>query len=115
MSMDEETALSVVFAKDRYEGGINAVYNPEASSFEYQVFIHRDLPLQETKAWRFASFDRARHHAADVFSTDWEMLVWDHKVKRPCEDGGHECGSGKCETCQSMGGGCTSCGAVEST
>jgi hypothetical protein len=114
MSLDEETAQGVVFARDRFEGGINFIFDPSQSKFEYQVFIHKDLPLQETQSWRFESFSLARHFAADVFGKDWEMLVWDHKVKRPCEDGGHECGSGKCETCQSMGGGCTSCGAVES-
>ena len=114
MSLAEEDMHRAVFVNDRFEGGINSVYEPSRSEFEYQVFIHSDFPLNTTEEWSFPSFKEARSFAARHFSTEgWELLQWDNQAKRPCTDGGHECGSGSCEMCKTTGGGCTTCGATD--
>ena len=115
MAINEEDMHRVVYVKDRFEGGFSSVYCPEANSFSYQVFIHSEFPLQTFEEWNFPTFSEARHFAARHFSSEgWELLAWDNQVKRPCSDGGAECGSGSCEMCKSTGGGCKSCGAQDS-
>jgi len=114
MSLDEEDVHRVSFVNPREEAGINAVYDPEVSGFVYQVFIHNRFPYLSRETREFSTFAEARSHAAKAFSTDWEMLAWDQKTKRPCEEGGYECGSGSCATCSTMksegGEGSTGCG-----
>ncbi len=112
MALKEEDMHSVVFVRPREEGGICFVADFEKNQFNYQVFIHSPLPLKTIASWEFDSFEKARSFASKQFSTDWDLMMWDHNVKRPCMDGGKECGSGSCETCQSTGGGCTACGAT---
>lgn len=101
LSLKENELPRVVFVKSRKEGGINAIYDPIREDFEYQVFIHSLLPYREEHTETFHDFESARSHAARFFA-DWEMLSWDLKTSRPCEDGGKECGSGDCDTCQSI-------------
>ena len=112
-SISEEDMHRVVFVSNGNEGGINSIFDPELSAFQYQVFIHKPFPLNTSKSWEFPSFEEARSFAARLFDAEWEMLQWDQKVKRPCADGGQECGSGSCEMCKSTGGGCTACGASD--
>ena len=109
MSLDEDLMHRVSFVTPREEGGINSVFDPSSDAFIYQVFIHSRFPYSEIFSQEFASFRDARSFAAERFREGWEMLTWDLKAKRPCEEGGYECGSGTCATCAS-GGGCTSCG-----
>lgn len=107
------------FVTPREEGGINLVYDPENDGIRYQVFIHNRFPYREMDRWEFASFAEARGFAARHFTDGWDMLQWDQKVKRPCEEGGFECGSGTCATCSSLKGdgkaetvdGASGCGA----
>lgn len=114
MALNEENMHRAVFVKQRFEGGINSIYEPERSEFNYQVFIHSEFPLKTTEEWSFSSFGEARSFAARHFSTEgWELLQWDNQAKRPCADGGFECGSGSCDMCKSTGGGCKSCGAQD--
>jgi hypothetical protein len=112
-SLGEEEMHRVVFAKDGNEGGINFIFDPERGAAVYQVFIHKSFPLSTLENWEFDTFAEARSHAAKTFAGEWEVLAWDQKVKRPCADGGQECGSGSCEMCKSTGGGCKSCGASD--
>ncbi len=115
LALKEEDMQSVVFVRPREEGGISYVVDSDKNEFRYQVFIHSPLPLKTKEAWEFESFEQARSFASKFFSKDWDLMIWDHQVKRPCMEGGFECGSGSCETCQSTGGGCKSCGATDST
>lgn len=101
MALKENDLARVVFVKPRKEGGINAIYDPHNDQFEYQVFIHTELPYNEEHSELYPSFEEARSAASKIFR-DWEMLSWDLKTKRPCEEGGKECGSGDCDTCQSI-------------
>jgi len=101
LALKENDIPRVVFVNDRKEGGINAIFNPENDQFEYQVFIHSHLPFRDEFSDTFAEFAQARSFAARYFS-DWEMLSWDLKTRRPCEEGGKECGSGECDTCVSI-------------
>ncbi len=105
--------MSVVFVRPREEGGFSCVYDNSSEIFKYQVFVQSPLPLKTKSSWEFDSFESARSFASKLFLQDWKLMLWDQNVKRPCMDGGHECGSGSCETCQSTGGGCTSCGATD--
>jgi hypothetical protein len=118
MSLDEDTSQRVVFVRQREEAGIGFVYDPVKCANEYQVFIHSTLPYREIETLSFASFAEARSLAAKKFA-DWEMLAWDLKTKRPCEEGGKECGSGECDTCKTLvaegakgADGCGSCGGA---
>lgn len=123
LSLKEEDHHRVIFVNTREEGGINWVYDPEKDQSLYQVFIHSLLPYREIESHEFPSFPAARSFASKRFA-DWEFLAWDLKTKRPCEDGGKECGSGECDTCKeikSEGGvipeaiastGCGSCGGA---
>jgi hypothetical protein len=123
MALKEEDHHRVIFVKSREEGGINWIYNPESDSSHFQVFIHKLLPYREVESHEFASFPEARSFASRRFH-DWEFLAWDLKTKRPCEEGGKECGSGECDTCKQIkaeGGeipqeiahsGCGSCGGA---
>ena len=114
MSLEEENIHRVVFVNQRFEGGINFIFEPETQKFEYQIFIHSEFPLSTSTEWKFGSFSEARSFASRHFSTEgWELLEWDNQAKRPCSEGGFECGSGTCEMCKSTGGGCKSCGAQE--
>ncbi len=110
MAMDEDLSRRVVLVRAQHEAGINVVYDQSADQEKFQVFIHGTLPYREIAAWEFDSFSAARSFAAQEFKTDWEMLVWEGKIKRPCEEGGHECGSnsGGC----SSGGGCSTGGCA---
>lgn len=121
MALEEKEIHRVTFVTAREEGGINSIYDPDANSFAYQVFIHIRLPYCSAQEWIFPTFAEARSFAARKFDVDWELLAWDQNVKRPCADGGTECGSGSCATCQSMktadaapadpnASGCGSCG-----
>jgi hypothetical protein len=113
MALDEKKAERSVFLSDRKEAGFNAVYDPQTSSFLYQVFIHKSFPYTELNSWEFDSFEQARSFAASYFATNWEMLFWNGELNRPCKN--EECGqgrSGNCAECAS-GGGCKSCGATE--
>ncbi len=120
MALRADETHRVVFVNGRNEGGINSIYDPVSDSESFQVFIHTQLPYNEIERHEFARFEEARSHASRIFK-DWEMLVWDLKTRRPCEEGGRECGSGECDTCQSIkaeGGlppaeaGCGSCGGA---
>ncbi len=123
MALKEDETHRVVFVKHREEGGINWIYDPNLEKEFCQVFIHSLFPYRERSSWEFENFLEARSFAAKQFS-DWEMLAWDMKTKRPCEEGGKECGSGECDTCKqikSEGGvipaeiastGCGSCGGA---
>jgi hypothetical protein len=102
MSLEEKDMHRVVFVKARQEGGFSSVYDPGEQRDLYQVFIHSILPYRTAAEQEFTSFEQARSYAAKLFSQDWEMLSWDLKTKRPCEEGGRECGSGSCDTCVSM-------------
>ncbi len=113
MALKEDQMLSVVFVRPREEGGFSFVYDNENMNFRYQVFVQSPLPLKTKNYWEFDSFESARSFASKQFAGDWKVMMWDQNVKRPCMDGGHECGSGSCETCQSTGGGCKSCGATD--
>lgn len=121
MAIDEKDMHRVTFVTPREEGGINVIFDPEANKFAYQVFIHTRLPYCAAQEWLFKNFADARSFAARKFDADWEMLSWDQNVKRPCADGGTECGSGSCATCQELknmpavegapqGSGCGGCG-----
>jgi hypothetical protein len=119
--LKEADVQRVVFVNSREEGGINFIYDPMAEKELCQVFIHSLLPYREKASWEFPTFAAARSFASKQFA-DWEMLAWDLKTKRPCEEGGKECGSGECDTCKQIkleGGeipaeivttGCGSCG-----
>ncbi len=124
MSLSEDQMHRVVFVRPREEGGINSIYDPISGKEIFQVFIHNPLPYCEIGSWNFESFNEARSFAAKQFN-DWEMLTWDMKTKRPCEEGGKECGSGECDTCKSVkadpgavdtysaaGSSCGSCGGA---
>ena len=120
MALKPEEMHRVVFVNGRNEGGINSVWDPSNSSEVFQVFIHTQLPYNEIEHHEFARFEEARSHASRTFK-DWEMLTWDLKTRRPCEEGGKECGSGECDTCKEIkleGGlppaeaGCGSCGGA---
>lgn len=113
MALNEEQTSRVVFVNPREEGGINAIYDPSLSKFVYQVFIHNRFPYKCKEAAEFERFEEARSFASKRFAQDWEMLEWGGEIKRPCADGGAECGSGSCEMCKSTGGGCKSCGASD--
>jgi hypothetical protein len=113
LALKEDEMHSVVFVRPREEGGFSCVFDPEKSDFSYQVFIHSPLPLKTKSTWEFPSFESARSFASTHFKEGWQMMKWDQNIRRPCMDGGHECGSGSCETCQSTGGGCKSCGATD--
>lgn len=102
MALDETLMQRTVFVNGREEGGINAIYDPALEGFAYQVFIHNRFPFVDIERQEFPSFAEARSYAAKRFGEGWEMLSWDQTVKRPCADGGTECGSGSCATCQSM-------------
>jgi hypothetical protein len=106
MALEEDAVHRTVFVRAREEGGINFVYDPERGENSYQVFIHRRFPYSTVSSWEFPSFAAARSFAAEQFKSEWELLVWDMQVKRPCADGGTECGSGTCAQC-STGGGCS--------
>jgi len=114
MALDELKTRSVVFVNARQEAGINEIYDPDAGSFMFQVFIHNQFPYTEEGAWLFPTFAEARSFAAQTFQGEWEMLLWDKDIKRPCSEGGGGCGSGgSCGTgggCGSSGGGCGSSG-----
>ena len=120
MALSEDDMHRVAFINGRDEAGINSVYNPENLSWNYQVFIHKELPYRTAAFWDFDDFAAARRFAADTFSGPWEFLAWDQKPTRPCENGGGSCGSGSCGSkdgssaggCGSSGsgGGCSSCG-----
>lgn len=114
LALQESTTQSIVFVNSREEGGINALFDPCANKEIYQVFIHKLFPYQEVSAWEFDSFTAARSFAAKQFAQDWEMLVWDKAIERPCEKG-ESCGGGHgtCVTCAS-GGGCGPTGACGS-
>jgi len=101
LSLKEEDHHRVIFANAREEAGINAVYDPESERSIYQVFIHTQLPYREKESLEFDSFAAARSYASKRFQ-DWEFLSWDLKTKRPCEEGGKECGSGECDTCKQI-------------
>jgi hypothetical protein len=102
LALQEKDIHRVVFAKDFEEAGINAVYDPETDSETYQVFVHKRLPFREVQSWSFPDFSSARVFAAKNFSDGWDFLSWDLKTRRPCENGGKECGSGDCDTCRSI-------------
>lgn len=119
LSLSEDDMRRVTFITPREEGGINSIYDPEKEAFSYQVFIHSRLPYNRLSEWLFSTFSEARSFAARKFDANWEFLSWDQKVKRPCEEGGTECGSGSCPTCASFkeageepstGSGCGGCG-----
>lgn len=114
LALDETKAQSVVFVNGREEAGINAVFDPHANGEIYQVFIHRLFPYEEVGSWEFDNFAAARGFAATRFAREWEMLVWDKPIDRPCEKG-ESCGGGHgtCVTCAS-GGGCGPTGACGS-
>ena len=101
LSLKEADLPRVVFVNDRKEGGINAIFDPKSEQFEYQIFIHSLLPYREDFSRTFSKYEEARSFASRHFQ-EWEMLSWDLKTKRPCEDGGKECGSGECDTCVSI-------------
>lgn len=116
MALKPEDMHRVVFVNGRIEGGINSIFDPVIGQEIYQVFIHNRLPYCTISEWEFTDFPAARSFAAQTFKTDWEFLTWDLKTKRPCEDGGRECGSGECDTCKSIkaeGGAPTGCGTPE--
>jgi len=94
MALKPEEMHRVVFVNGRNEGGINSVWDPANSSEVFQVFIHSQLPYNEIERHEFARFEEARSQASRTFK-DWEMLTWDLKTRRPCEEGGKECGSGE--------------------
>jgi hypothetical protein len=101
LSLNEKDLHRVTFVNARNEGGINTIFDPQTEVERYQVFIHNSLPYREIESHEFAQFEEARSYAARLFK-DWEMLSWDMKTKRPCEEGGRECGSGDCDTCRSI-------------
>ncbi len=102
MAMKETDMPRVVFVRGQEEAGINAVFDPALGREIFQVFIHNLLPFRSISEWEFADFTAARSFAAKTFATEWKFLSWDFKTKRPCEDGGRECGSGECDTCKSI-------------
>ena len=108
LALQEDQARSVVFVNARDEGGINAVFDPHANREIYQVFIHKQFPYTELGAWEFDTFAAARSFAAGKFAQEWEMLIWDKAIERPCEKGEGPCngGHGNCATCATNGGGC---------
>jgi len=124
MSLKESDLHRVAFVKSRNEGGINSIWDPQTEQEAFQVFIHSRLPFRELESHEFPKFSEARSFASKLFK-EWEMLTWDLKTKRPCEDGGKECGSGECDTCKTIksegeitpfedmtGTGCGSCGGA---
>lgn len=124
MALKENDVHRVAFVKSRNEGGISCVWDPVSGKEVFNVFIHSRLPFCELESHEFAQFAEARSFAAKLFK-DWEMFAWDLKTKRPCEEGGKECGSGECDTCKSIkaegeitpfeeanGTGCGSCGGA---
>jgi hypothetical protein len=113
MALSEDDMHRTTFVSDQKEAGIGLSFDPSQGTFAYNVFVHKRLPLCTQSEWVFENFNEARRFAAQEFGQGWRMLMWDQTVRRPCETGEHECGSGSCESCQSSGGGCTSCGALE--
>jgi len=113
MALREKDAIRTIFLNDGKEGGINTIYDPNSDQEIFQVFIHNEFPYETVGAWEFESFAQARSFACEKFAQNWEMLSWDGKVDRPCNN--ENCGegrSGNCAECAS-GGGCKSCGATE--
>jgi hypothetical protein len=113
LAMTEKDMQRVVFVRGQDEGGINAIYDPERGQESFQVFIHKSLPYRHLSSWDFETFGAARNFAAKEFVGEWELFSWDFKTRRPCEEGGRECGSGECETCKSIkaeGGEPSGCG-----
>ena len=102
LSLKEDDLHRVVLVKGQNEGGINSIYDPQSTEEQYQIFIHSRLPFRTTFSQNYSNFSEARLAAAKLFDNDWELLSWDFKTKRPCEDGGRECGSGECDTCKSI-------------
>ncbi len=102
LALKEDDMPRVIFAKSRNEAGFGAEYDPAQNKFAYTVFIHSQFPVLERQCWHFEDFSSARNFASNMFAQDWEMLTWDFKTKRPCEEGGRECGSGECDTCKTL-------------
>ena len=118
MALQEDQTHGVSFVSPREEGGINAIFDPESNTERHQVFIHSRLPYQEVASWDFATFKEARKFAATQFKDPWEVLSWNFKTKRPCEEEGVECGQRSCETCKSLSGeegksACSACGILD--
>ena len=123
MLLKENDLDTVVFIQTKREGGINVIFDPDKNQEVFQVFIQQSFPLREVSSWEFENFREARNFAASNFK-DWEMLIWNHGVNRPCGNGGG-CSSGSCGSKNknadpnapaeksSCGGGCTSCGATK--
>jgi len=103
LSLSEQDMHRFVVVSGQKEGGINSIYDPELACESFQIFIHNRLPFRTVFSQDFPTFPEARAAAAQVFGKgDWEMLTWDFKTNRPCEEGGKECGSGECDTCKSI-------------
>lgn len=102
LSMTEKDMAKVIFSKGHEEGGINCVYDPGLDSEVFQVFVHTRLPFATQRRWEFNNFSEARRFAAAYFSKEWEFLSWNFRTERPCEKEGRECGTGTCETCQTL-------------
>lgn len=118
MALQEEGIHGVALVSAREEAGINTVYDPEQDRELYQVFVHSRFPFEELESKTFDTFAAARSYAAETFNQGWEVLSWNFKTKRPCEEEGVECGSRNCDTCKAMAaeGGksaCSGCGVLD--
>lgn len=100
--MSEQEIYRTTFISYRKEAGISCEYDPNVDSIRYNVFIHSRFPYSEIERHSFERFEEARSYAAKLFDSKWQVLSWDFKTKRPCEEGGKECGSGDCDTCRDL-------------
>jgi biotin carboxylase len=118
MALEETAIHGVSLVSAREEAGINTIYDPARDAEQYQVFIHSRFPFESTDSKIFDTFAEARSYAAKTFNEGWEVLSWNFKTKRPCEEEGVECGSRNCDTCKAMAaeGGksaCSGCGVLD--
>lgn len=118
MALDENAIHGVTLVSAREEAGINTIYDPLMDRELYQVFIHSRFPYENTLSKTFDTFAEARSYAAQTFKEGWELLSWNFKTKRPCEEEGVECGSRNCDTCKAMAAegassACSGCGVLD--
>lgn len=95
MLIQENEMHRTIFVNAQEEAGINVFYDPDLDREVFSVFIHNRLPFRTLKDWKFDSFRAARNFAASFFKSEWEVLSWDLKAKRPCAEKDGSCGTCK--------------------